>query len=179
MWPCVRLGPFPTSAHPASPPACRRWVWVKKGLGEAQQHRSGQPLGPERSLTCQHACDDLAWGSSYQAAELHCSLRALSSELSPFVGVLLSPPQCLCISHWLTTSEGQPQSHQKDLRWPQGERFKVSPTADTCLGVPNEGNANGELALHATGERLGQRVALVLQVEDPQDVVDLLRALGG
>lgn len=55
----------------------------------------------------------------------------------------------------------------------------MSPAADACLGVPNEGDANGELALHATGERLGQRVALVLQVEDPQDVVDLLGALGG
>jgi len=55
----------------------------------------------------------------------------------------------------------------------------VSPTENACLGVPNEGDANGELALHAAGERLGQRAALVLQVEDPQDVVDLLRALGG
>lgn len=55
----------------------------------------------------------------------------------------------------------------------------MNPTTAACLGVPDEGDANGQLALHATRERLGQRVPLVLQVEDPQDMVDLLRTLGG
>lgn len=81
---------------------------VKKGR---ERHRRWQPQGPEGALTSQRACDALAQGSSYRAAELRSSLRALSSELSPFVGALLPPPRCPCISHRLTMGEEQPQGH--------------------------------------------------------------------
>lgn len=92
------------------------------------------------------------------------------------VGVLLPVPCCPCFSYWFTIGEEQPQSHPKDLHWPQ---VRGKPTKATCLGVPDEGDADGQLALHAPGESFGQGAALVLQVEDPQDVVDLLRTLGG
>lgn len=63
---------------------------VKEGLGEAQQCRRWQPQGPERALTSQHTCDGLAWGSSYQAAELHCSLRVVLGVV-PFCGGAPAP----------------------------------------------------------------------------------------
>lgn len=51
----------------------------------------------------------------------------------------------------------------------------VAPPAD--LRVPDESDADGQLALHPPGQGLGPGVALVLQVQHADDAIHFLRNL--
>ena len=51
------------------------------------------------------------------------------------------------------------------------------PRCHPYLGARDEGDADGELAPHASAQEPAPRVLLVLQAEDVQHAFDLLRAL--
>lgn len=97
MWPCERLGPSLTSAHPASPPAHRRWVLVKEGLGTAAQDMASPR--PRKSLDLPTYMRWSCLGEQLPGTRAALQPQGGSSDLSLFVGVLLPPPHCPCTSH--------------------------------------------------------------------------------